>query len=241
MGIKYSDSNVLDYLPADKGKRLYGVEMEIEYTSRTPSGTDATVERFVQKDAILKCESTISEGFELVTRPMTMENQKKFWRSFTDFRQAEGLRLRSYYSGRCGMHVHVTKASVTQLTLGKLLVFVNEERNKEFIVKIGGRESSWANIKLRYSQLPKNVKRYEDDCDKYLAVGNRYTTLEYRLFRGNLRLPRILANLEFVESSLMFAQDSSIKQLSHHDFIRYVMESGKWTHLKGLLKEENYA
>jgi hypothetical protein len=238
-----SDDDVTYYCVPDKGKRLFGVELEMERSSRATGSAISELEEMIEGDAILKHECSIEDGCELVTRPMKIENQIKFWREVCP--KIVGMGFRSYFTRRCGMHVHVTRSSLTSMTYGKLLVFVNHPTNQQFIRAVSKRTDrqfeQWSPF-IRVSDRPSKSNEQNHEChDKFQAVGCREVTLEFRIFRGNLKLGAILGNLEFVDAVLMFCGETSIKRLGHRDFIGWVKERPNFKYLKQLLKEVKYA
>ncbi len=227
----YSD-NVLDYCEMDSGKRLFGVELEMASTDDIDHIADAT-DSLVSGDAILKDDGSIAtggyQGFEVVTRPMRFENQIAFWTRFISNCDSS---LRSYDVGTCGLHIHVTRKSISQLTLGKLLVFVNSPANKPLIKRIAQRYScgySKAKTKTFTDATKYNSERYE-----FINLQNK-ATIEFRIFKGTLNLQRLLACIEFTAALIEFCSVSSMRDMSSEAFTAYVARQGKNRNLKLLL------
>lgn len=236
--VKGYSTNVLDYLSKDAGKRLFGVELEVGYLSGESKKEMAeAVDAIIGSDAILKDDSSIAsgsrngayEGFEIVTRPMSFENQIKAW---TNFCESKPSALRSWDVGSCGLHIHVSRASITPLTLGKLLVFVNAPNNSDMIKRIARRDSGqWA-------------RRYEKSFTDALkgaparmeAINLMPThTIEFRIFRGTLKVETLLSYIEFVKAAIEFCSDSSMQSLGEGDFKKWLIKQPKLKNLKATL------
>ncbi len=105
------------------------------------------------------------------------------------------------------MHVHINKASLTSLQIGKMLVFLNSAAMSQWITAIAQRESN--------GYCERSQKKVTDGkC----ASGGRYdianvaqTTVEIRMFRGSLLTDRVLKNIEFCHALVTYCRDTSIK------------------------------
>lgn len=236
--VKGYSTNVLDYLSKDADKRLFGVELEVGYRrGESKSDMAEAVDSLIGSDAILKEDSSIStgsyEGFEIVTRPMNFDNQISAW---TKFCEGKPSALRSWDVGSCGLHIHVSRASITPLTLGKLLVFVNASNNSDMIKRIARRDSGqWA-------------RRYEKNfTDAVKSAPARYeainllpaNTIEFRIFRGTLKVETLLSYIEFVKAAVEFCSNSSMQSLGEDDFKKWLVKQPKLRNLKATLSIMN--
>jgi len=72
--------------PLGEAKHFYGLELEAEYRGHNPSRLEsiarATRNLFPDDFCIIKDDSSISNGFEICTRPATRKIQKKSWARF---------------------------------------------------------------------------------------------------------------------------------------------------------------
>jgi len=213
-------TNVLNYHTADFGKRLFGIELEVA-SDKQIDNLAKKVYDIIKSDAILKDDGSIGtternadgtyktwSGFEIVTRPMTYENQVAFWR--TALPKLAKL-VRSYEPESCGLHIHFSKRSVSALTLGKLLVFLNDPSNKSFIKnRIAKRYNTrWA--KTKTVKLGKNILQSRDRYEM-LNVTPAMTN-EFRLFRGSTG-KRFFASLEFASATIEFCEENSIRDIT---------------------------
>jgi len=204
----------------------FGVELEVESEKKYDRIDNAQKSIDILGDDFCVCKEDGSlssgHGFEIVTCPASLDIHKERWTKFLG-NQISGLRLWDT-SGRCGMHVHISKKPLTQLTIGKLLVFINESKNYSFIVKMAGRSCS------EYAKIyPKKITDINKcQYDRHEAVNLRpKETIEIRIFRGTLNKERFLANLEFCAAVIEFCKSTSIRGLTDTQFMEFVGNNKK--------------
>lgn len=217
----YSNRSANKLRPSHNGPELLGVELEVEPADGcNRSIAVQAVRRHLPVDyCVFKEDGSLGMGgFEIVTRPDTMEVHREMFRKFLD--SPERRRVRSWDSGRCGMHVHVNRKWLSQLQLGKMLVFVNHPRNQGFVSMIAGRTSNtWARYKEKKIS---DVKRYDE---RYVALNIGPNTAEFRIFRGNVMTAGFVKNLEFVRALVEFTAPSGrsiAEATSHKAFVSWV-------------------
>ena len=200
----------------DPGKRLvFGVELEMEPKSEDDAGQREIVEALGgdDPDFILKSDGSLRSGVELVTKPMTLEEHKD-WRWADVLESVQGIAQSGAGTTRCGMHVHINKAALSPLLLGKLLVFLNADYTDELICLIAQRRGN--------GYCEKDCKRLNDggrlwryaSPDRYERLNVTRHTCEVRIFRGNLRPERVLKNIEFCHAAVAFCRDASMKEVA---------------------------
>jgi hypothetical protein len=113
------------------------------------------------------------------------------------------------------MHVHINKAALSPLLIGKLLVFLNHDYTDELVCIIAQRSSN--------GYCDKAEKRLKDggyawgqgrSADRYERLNVTRTTCEVRIFRGNLRPERVLKNIEFCHAAVGFCRDVSMQDVA---------------------------
>jgi hypothetical protein len=213
-------------------RRAFGMELEIQVR-----GVDATAAAGQIHDALnpsgqkgeycfFERDSSIGEGFELVTQPAGIDIHRSKMDLFLnnpDLKRG----LRSHEGGSCGLHIHVGRQYVTQAQIYRMQSFLNDVRNEGLIKKISRRYSnSYCRIKHEMSKLSPQNKH---SGDRYEALNvSGHETIEFRIFRGSLRYESVMAALEFVDALLTFCQpgQTSIRDfnsigfrkfLSHHE------------------------
>jgi len=200
----------------DESHRLYGVECEVEIQDSSKmtrwdlasAATAALGKDFIvhKNDGSLKNHPRESPlwGFEMVSAPCDMATHRERW---PKLEHMEGFKmLRAWDTITCGMHVHVGKASLTTLQVGRVLVFITNPANRKFIETVAGRNSEAASrfVDKGYGDADK------PDPDKYCAVNIRpKNTIEFRIFRGTIHPQHILRNIEFCDAVCTFCHPAS--------------------------------
>ena len=197
----------------------YGVELEVEKRKDCPNDIAERIHNLFHKYipfALLKSDGSLSNGFEIVTAPSTLNAHKKYWQPFFDSNETDYLK--SWNTDTTGLHIHISRSALSQSNIGKILVFINDEKNQDFINHIAGRSSNqWAK---------KSPKKITDgmsmDTDKYEAVNTSHrNSIELRIFRGNLSRIGFFRVLEFVDCLVNFVKNNSPRKLYHTDFVKW--------------------
>ena len=187
------DANVLNHknVVLDTTKIYYGVELEVEWTGDHPAKWGELISA-VEDCAIVKGDGSLDYGAEIVTIPASLAKHKEWWPSV---REKFPSSIRSWDTSTCGMHVHVSRKPLTQLQIGKMLVFLNAKSNRHWLDYLAGRGSTeYCNI---YPKKFGDVKNYDEERYEALNLCNA-GTVEFRVFRGTLNVQRILRNIEYV-------------------------------------------
>lgn len=222
--IRQYNYDVTRALPSDIGSRLFGVELEVA----TPSSRNAAaewVDSKFGKDVIVKHDGSLNYGIEIVTRPMTLENQTKFW---TRFLTDPDIPKHLGTDTSCGIHVHVTKQSIHRAALEKAVTFMNMEEHRGAIEIVAGRKgNTYCNyFKGKVSPV---VKKQRDEVmnwnngSKYVPLNtSKGATVEFRIFASTLDPDIFLKNLQFVDSILAFVAITSLKELKWVNYAKFV-------------------
>ena len=198
----------------------YGVELEVEKRNNADERTASKIHDSFTYDnmqfALLKGDGSLSNGFEIVSCPGTINAHRKYWDKF--FNSEAIKEVKSWNTDTTGMHIHISRTALTQLQIGKILVFINDEKNQEFVNHIAGRSSD---------QWAKKSNKKISDCvmtsGKYEAVNTAHThTIELRIFKGNLARHGFYRVLEFVDALVHFAKLTSLTKLQYTDFLTYM-------------------
>lgn len=206
------DANFEETPREERAKTLFmGVELEVESTDRnTNTDAETCTELFprynYQPLTLLKEDGSLSNGFEIVSCPATLDAHKKMWEKFFAERQ-KTTSLKSHDTKTCGLHVHVSRAPLSAMQIAKVVLFVNSAQNTPFIEALARRShASYAKIK------PKQVKDIFNRVDGILSNPDRYeavnlqndATIEFRLFKGTLKPATFFRTLEFCEALVLF-------------------------------------
>lgn len=176
--------------------------------------------------AILKADSSIQgQGFEIVTAAMSLDYQLDYWEELIE---KFGKELTPHSS--CGMHVHVSRAPLAQLQIGKILVFLNDPVNAGWVNLIAGR--------LPNEYCDRKPKKLEDvNCpqSRYEALNlTNNSTIEFRIFSSSNKYLEIASRIEFCHALTKYCENAELTKLQWGDFSKWVIEKdySYYSHLK---------
>jgi hypothetical protein len=208
---------------------LMGCEMEYNCESRPVS--DKIRMRLLdhlRNFVIFKTDGSLhTDGaFEMVTAPATLPiHAEKFQPVFAEFPPE------LVSNDETGMHIHLDRKVVTPLTIGRMLDFLNQEVNKEFIEVISERPLTGYCAQRGYNWghvLPGFVEGVQRSTVLNLK---KEPTIEFRLFQAPVKFQSFIKNLEFVQSMIQFFQAG---------WTQYTpKESRNWQVFRDFLKERN--
>lgn len=202
-----------------------GLEIEQQYSVDNRSQFSSIIQRiydYLGKDyVIVKHDGSLVKGAEIVTIPQTKNfHLNKFDGFFSTFASELGT-----YGDSVGLHVHVNKSSLSALTIGKLQVFLNLAHNRDFIIDIAGRTCpDFAG----FNEHAKITTRFNS---KYVALRVTRNTVEFRIFKSPKSFSKLAVRLDFVESLIRFCENSSIRELSFENYIKFVTDT-KYNYIK---------
>lgn len=192
------------------GQRQIGIELEMETKDCVSEDAESVVGLLPDADtygpyAILKEDSSLDDGFELVTRPSLLEHHKKALESFFKERPST---LVSADSRRCGLHVHMNAKYLSRLQIGKVRGFINERENQAFLDFICGRRQNSYCGRQEGVKLSQSAKK---NYDRYVAVNETsFGTIEFRCFKGTLNPATFWARVEFACALVEYCGIASI-------------------------------
>ena len=202
---------------------VFGFELEMSDESGDLEYNDCAsyLHNRVGHFAYLKEDGSVSNGFELVTHPHTLDAynlRTELWSALDHIREHGWRSWKS--SSSCGLHIHVNTASFHNV--GHAMMFLKFIfANRDPLVRFAGRDSSYARFDYdsfvqrqvhagwndNGSPIYENasvadvVKRKQVNDNRYLAVNAQNShTYELRFFRGSLNPKTVRACLEFVQS-----------------------------------------
>lgn len=190
-------------------------------------------------------------GFEIVTHPMS-------WRWFNEhWPEIEGLLAtlstrgyRSWESGRCGMHVHVSRRPMSESHGMRFIRFIYGSPN--LCMTVGQRSAK--NPALREyapfdqedpARFIEKIRDYRNPgVDGHYCALNaaKRVSLEARWFRGTLNPESFRKNVEFIHSVWYFTKREghrSANEINYIEWLRTPPERGQYATLLDYL-EKNY-
>lgn len=203
-------------------KRFFGVELEVEANDCDRDDAAQGIHdwfannRASSEQLFFEEDGSLSYGFEMITQPMGLDKHREIWKWVEQKQLIKGLR--SHNTNTCGLHVHVSKAGLSSLTISKAVCFVNNPSNMSLIKAIARRYDS-GYCRPKHVTLAKGHK----NGDKYemLNIGKR-STIEFRMFRGSLNYNAIQAALEFSNAVVNFAQATSMEELTEQKYLEFI-------------------
>jgi hypothetical protein len=159
--------------------------------------------------------------------------------------EAVRLGYKSHMTSTCGLHVHINRDALSEdrdeqeKVIERILFFVELHWNEIFIFSRRSQHSMnrWA---ARYG-MEKTGKEILDKAKKgntgrYAAVNLcPYMTIEFRLFRGTLKLNTLYATLQFVNriiDTALTKSEDEIAEQSWSDFVAAITEPELIQYLK---------
>lgn len=213
-----------------EGNRFLGVELEVDLGGEVNSKAHRLLEiANGDKDRLyIKHDGSLSEGFELVSHPMTLDYHSRTMPWPKLLTTAREMGYRSHQASTCGLHVHVNRNAFgeneeeQEECIARILYFF--ERHWEELLKFSRRTRPqlvrWAN-RYGYKEHPKEILEHA----KKGCRGERYTcvnlqneaTVEFRIFRGTLKWNTFLATLQLVNrvcDVALYLSDQELKAMS---------------------------
>lgn len=239
----------IEVIKDEKGFPLFlGVELEWDTanTLSTQSESDMLIKKilephchlfdfwsFVKRDGSMKNTHGVVTGFEIVSLPATKCEHFKLWSNFLDNFRPTDISI----NDSTGLHVHVARENLSTLQIGKIVNFINNPQNLEFIKLIAGRDctkpapngktyAQLKNKKISYAHYPEMGDSY-----KYLAVNlQKSNTIEFRIFRSTFEKEVLFKALDFCESLVYFCSSAigvSIQNLNQEEFLKFIIKNKK--------------
>jgi hypothetical protein len=197
-----------------ESKQLYyGVELEVEKRNSCPYDIPYHIQDNVMSGfAQCKADGSLDGGFEITTAPATFEYHKKHWEKFFNDDKCM-TNLKGWNTDTAGLHIHISRKALRPSVIGKILVFINDDTNTNFIKAIAGRTSDqWA------KRSKKKIQDAFRSSDKYEAVNISHAhTIELRIFKSNISRHGFYRVLEFTDALVRFSENyTGLTGLSLH-------------------------
>ena len=228
--------------------------MELEVLLKSALQNSASMKSLIKEIAdskvgnhvITKADGSIgSYGIEIVTIPATLKYHKDILDKHF-FSPPNEFNRRLMAADTCGIHVHISKKSLTTQKLGQLMAFINNNKNGSFINALAGRAPN--NYCVRSAVLGNNTKgvdvsakvvkkackdgdikkglafRRIEGASHYDAVNiQNANTVEIRIFKSSTDKHRIFRILEFCESLVKFVRCHGMQQMTVYDYVQFLL------------------
>ena len=210
-----------------ESQRYFGIELEIDGAGKDSNNAREILDIGNEdgEHIYIKSDGSLDDGMEIVSHPMTLDYHKNYcWAEI--MKKAVSLGYRSHQTSTCGLHIHVNR-----ICFGE-----NREEQDEVISRV-----LYFVEHHGYENSPKAImdKAKKGNFGRYAAVNLcNYSTIEFRLFRGTLKLNTFIATLQLVNEICNVAvsmSDESLQKLSWSEFVSSIKD----TELIQYLKERN--
>lgn len=190
---------------SNKLSPFIGFELEIESESGSKNEKAQFCHDSLGHVVYLKEDGSLSDGFEIVSHPMTLEvHQSKSYKTMFD--ELAKLGAKSHDTNTCGLHFHLDKTRMTDAHKSRFGIFFALEKNK---LEILARRTSEQYAKFKAKNI-KDKKEYSKSRSRYEAVNwENEHTVEVRIFKGTLKYETFIASMELCHAIYVF---TSIKQ-----------------------------
>lgn len=216
-----------------------GVELEIDKGGEDIGNADDLLDVANRGGEHIYCkhDGSISNGFEIVSHPMTLEYHKSNMNWQEVFENAVSMNYRSHQTSTCGLHVHINRTALGRTldtqedVISRIVYFVENHWNEllKFSRRTEENINRWANrygISATAKDTYKNAKNKH--MGRYVAVNlENYDTIEFRIFRGTLRYKTFIAVLQLVYEICRFAiqlDDKGMEGLSWSEFVSLISD-----------------
>jgi hypothetical protein len=197
---------------------------ELEYETNNRNRAQLGVGKLMHGHALMKSDGSIRNGFEIVTCPATLDIHLDIFKKFYDNIPPD-LKI----ANNVGMHVHISRKPLSQLTIGKLIEFLNRLDNKAFIHHIAGR------IDNQYARMENDrtitfLRKHRNGGNRYNALNlNNEKTIEVRLFATPMNYKEFASRLQFVQALVDYCSpaqsNESLKKQTHYESFMHWLSS----------------
>ncbi len=221
------------------GNRYFGVELEIDKGGKDSENAERIISAAnSEADHIyIKSDGSLNDGMEIVTHPMSLDYHRVDmpWERICD--KAIHLHYQSHKTTTCGLHIHVNRTTFGDTReeqdecISRVLYFV--EHHWAELLKFSRRSeyamNKWA-ARYGYKHDPKAIlDSAKKGCNGRYACVNitNWSTIEFRMFRGTLKVNTIIATLELVNKICdlaLYLTDEEIAGISWTSFAKSLNE-----------------
>ena len=181
-------------------------------------------------------------GMEIVTLPISLnwykipENAEKFKEIFRILNK-----YRAVSSKNCGMHVHMSRAGITEEHEIKMEMFFQRHREELYIIA-GRGENGYAKFSTG-RDLSDKEKFKADNCksSRYRALNwCNSRTVEIRIFAAVSDFSLYMKNVEFSHCFYQYTKTADLEKIEtaeFSDFLEYAKNSGAYPYFSQFIAE----
>lgn len=211
------------------GNYFYGVELEIDHGTNRSIAAEKIYNAGNNHIYLKHDGSLTSDGFEIITHPATLEYHMKAFPWTDIINVAKKYDYKSHDTETCGLHVHVSREAfgnnriLQDLNIAKIIIIIDRFWNSH-IVPFSRRDyeklDQWAKkLDCKFLPLDDDVqirsKIRDIRCNgRYQAVNiTNSRTVEFRFFKGTLKLSTIYASIQLLETLIQFVIKTELKNM----------------------------
>ena len=216
-----------------EGNRYFGVELEIDDGGEDNTNAEK-IERIANSEnelIYIKHDGSLSEGMEIVTYPMSLDFHLHQMPWAGILAKAKSMGYLSHQAGTCGLHVHINRTAFgeteedQEAVIARILYFF--EKHWEELLKFSRRTQKqlerWAD-RYGLKEHPRQVLDIaKGSQERYTCVNlTNYHAVEFRMFRGTLKLNTLTATLQLLDricDVAIYLSDDKLKDLSWTTFV----------------------
>lgn len=206
---------------------LVGIELEIEqpgYSNDDLKDLAIVLQRYLPKAHYCCHDGSVPNGLEIVTAPRSpQEIKNNFYNYFQALKEITSLGWRSHDSGRCGLHMHITRSTLTNTQWRSMQRMIN--RYAPFFKALSRREKRQNTDRdtFYYCEFREN----NNQNPRYTAVNfENSNTIEFRFFRGTLNTSSFLGSLDTILSLVNYYR--SVKVGTIKGFLKHTARNHKY-------------
>lgn len=231
-----------------QGPRFFGVELEVDLGGESNQNAKKLLEiaNNGEERLYIKHDGSLSDGFEMVSHPMSLgyHLHEMSWQEL--LQRAKEMEYRSHQTSTCGLHVHVSREAFGETyteqdrAIARVLYFM--ERHWEELLKFSRRTprqlERWA-ARYGYKDQPIEILDHAKKgghAGRYSCINlENSATVEFRIFRGTLKLNTLIATLQIVNricDVAIYLSDDELKAMSWTTFVAGCQEPELVRYLK---------
>lgn len=218
----------------DGDELIVGIENEMSCKkgSKTPKILAQILPHYPDNLLFAKSDSSVYNGFEIVTNPMTFNYFKQvdwshlFPKGILSAKEVEALDHTDgsgHVQKYTGMHIHLSKGHFTTFHLYKFINFLYN--NHSFIEKVAERKSNkYCHNFPNYQEVKKSSKKKQTSSRSFIYMPANTRTVELRFFAGCHTVEMMNKNVEFVQAlhefSMIASKEASLKVKNFTNYVK---------------------
>lgn len=212
--------------------RYYGLEME--FNNCNPSEVHSLGGNlYTDKWIYNKRDSSISYGVEVVTSPLDRKSVNMLMKNMQPIFDYVG---RYSYQDSAGLHIHVTKKSISPQDRYKLCILLNGKKTlleRNMMYYLSGRASkpmseSEGGISDGYFKIGSGSELCPMLTGHSVALNtSNSATYEFRIFKSSNKPEVLLSYVEMVDTMIDFCHSNGIKDITISNYIEYLKTNSK--------------